>query len=97
MKKEIMQLVNSEDGTLRLNNISILRRWTKNGLGDRVDRLEIEFDNINDVCFSIYDTSIKSRDYEGIMRECEEHTKRFLEEVESTLISNMRAGYRNKY
>lgn len=96
MKKEIIQLVNSEEGSFRLNNISTLRRWTKNGLDMDVDKLELEFDCINGVRFSICDREIESRDYEGIIKECQEITTRFLDEVARSLKNDMRAGYRNK-
>ena len=89
-------MVNSEEGTFRLNNISYLRRWSKDALGNNVDKLVIEFDNINNVCFSLYDREIKSRDYEGIIGECEEKIQLFLSEVSKELCSNLKAGYRNK-
>lgn len=96
MKKDIINLVNSSEGTLRLNNISSLHRWTKDALGDDVDRLSIEFDNINNVNFSIVDREIKARDYAGIIAECCEKTQVFLQAVSETLCKNLSAGYRNK-
>ena len=96
MKKEIMNLITTREGQYRINNISYLKRWTKDGMGEDVDKLTLEFDNINNVCFSIYDQEIKSRDYDGIIRECQELTKRFMQEVERELLNNIRVGYRNK-
>ena len=78
MKKEIMNLINikSDEATyFRLNNISYLRRWTMDGLGNEVDRLTIEFDTINEVRFSLCDREIRSRDYAGIISECQEKTE----------------------
>lgn len=101
MKKDIMNLIDfKSDETkdveyFRLNNVSYLKRWTKDAFGNDIDRLEINFDTINDVNFSIYDREIKSRDYEGIIRECQEITKAFFDEVSATLIKNLGAGYRN--
>lgn len=98
MKKDIMNLINakSEEATyFRLNNVSYLRRWTKDALGDDVDRLVLEFDNINNVNFSLYDREVKSRDYDGIIKECQKITEAFFLEVSRTLISNLGAGYRN--
>ena len=96
MKKEIMNLINSKEGTYRLNNVSYLKRWTTlNAFNKEVDMLELKFDTINDVCFSIYDTTIKSRDYEGIIKECQIFTERFFNEVASTLCKNLGAGYKN--
>ncbi len=94
MKKEIMQLVSSNEGQIRLNSISYLRRWTKTAIGTPVDKLELVFDSINNVRFSIYDTEIKSRDYNGIIKECEELTSRFLAEVSRSLCNDLRAGHK---
>lgn len=95
MKKEIMELVNSEEGTLRINNVSYLHRWTKDGLGNKVDKLVLEFDNINHVNFGIANRDIESRDYDGIVRECEDLTNRFFAEVSRRLTSDLKAGYKN--
>ena len=96
MKKELLEVLASEEGSFRLNNISYLRRWTKDGLGNKVDKLKIEFDNINQVNFSLYDTEIKSRDYDSIIKECIEKTQLYLAEVSRSLCSDLKAGYRNK-
>lgn len=98
MKKEIMNLINikSDEATyFRLNNISYLRRWTMDGLGNEVDRLTIEFDTINEVRFSLCDREIRSRDYAGIISECQEKTEAFLQEVSRSLGNDLKAGYRN--
>lgn len=94
MKKELMSVVNSEDGVFKLNNISYLKRWTKNAIGDNVDMLVLEFNNINNVNYSICDREIKSRDYDGIIKECDDITKRFLDEVSRKIRSDLKAGYR---
>ena len=88
-----MNLIKSEEGTFRLNNICYLKRWTTNGLGIQVDKLALEFDNINGVCFYIDNVEILARDYEGIIAECQELQTRFLQEVETRLFSWMGAGY----
>lgn len=96
MKKEIMNLISSKEGMFRLNNVSYLKKWTFNdGLGHEEDILELEFDTINNVCFSIYDRRIKSRDYDGIIEECKILTESFFKEVASTLCNNLGAGYIN--
>lgn len=95
MKKEIMELLKSADGVYRINNISYLKRWTRGPLNNNLDCLELRFDNINHANFSIYDTKIRSRDYEGIIKECEELTQAFLLEVSKRLCNNLKAGYRN--
>lgn len=94
MKKELMSVVNSEEGKFRLNSVSYLRRWAKDALNQDVDKLVLEFNNINNVCYSICDREIKSRDYDGIIKECEELTKKFMDEVSRKLCSDLRAGYR---
>lgn len=98
MKKEIMNLINTKvEGIscFRLNNVSYLTRWTKDGCGNDVDCLALEFDTINGVNFSLCDREIKSRDYEGIILECQRITEAFFAEIARTLKSNLQAGYRN--
>lgn len=98
MKYEIMNLINSTDGEahyFRLNNVSFLCRYTKDALGEDVDKLYIDFDSINNVCFGICDREIKARDYDGIIKECQQITKRFFENVSTELCCNIGAGYRN--
>lgn len=96
MKKAIVNLINSDKGEVRLNNVATLRRWTKNALGMDVDELKLDFDNINSVHFGIYDTNIKSRDYDGIIKECCTLTEKFFAEVSRSLCNDLKAGYRNK-
>lgn len=94
MKKEIINLVNSEEGTFRINNIATLRRWTKSALNENVDKLAIEFDRINNVYFG-NSVEIESRDFAGIIEECEEATTAFLCAVALKLNNNLRNGYIN--
>lgn len=96
LKKAIMNMVNSDEGEVRLNNVSTLRRWTKNALDMDVDELKLYFDNINSVYFGIYDTTIKSRDYDGIIKECCTLTEKFFAEVSRSLCNDLKAGYRNR-
>ena len=96
MKREIMRLVNSDEKearVYRLNNVSFLRRWNYDGLGNRVDILELFFDNVNGVNYPIYNTRIKSRDYEGIMQVIEKLTEMFFEVVTERTIKDLKAGY----
>ena len=89
-----MNLVKSEYGTFALNNVSYLRRWTHDALGDKVDRLEINFRTINNVYFNDCIHEIEARDYDGIIEECAKATEVYFAEVQRKLISNMRNGYR---
>lgn len=93
MKKEIIALVKSEEGTYRMNNISFLKRWTKSGLDEDVDMLELNFDNINHVNYGYSTVEIKSRDYEGIINECIAATEDYLSKVAERLAKDLRAGY----
>lgn len=95
MKKEIKALIKAENGTFRLNNIASLKRWTVDGLGDKVDMLVIEFDNINHVNFSPNWYTIEARDYEGIIAECTAAIERYLAWVTDRLTKDLKAGYRN--
>ena len=85
-----MLLVESEGGKVRLNNFSTLVRWTKDGLGNNVDRLAIDFDTTELLCRSLAD--IKSRDYEGIIAECDAATKNYLDDVYKHAVSDLKAG-----
>lgn len=95
MKKEIKALVNSKEGTFRLNNISYLKRWTKDALGDPVDMLVIDFDNINHVNFAPQRYKITARDYDGIIEECTAAIEKHLLTVSNQLVKDINAGYRN--
>jgi hypothetical protein len=88
-KKEITRLVNSKDGTLRVNNICYLRRWTKDGIGRDVDGLTLEFDAINNVYFGAFENQIHSRIPSEIKEECRTLISKFLEEVIIRLIKEI--------
>lgn len=97
MKNDIIALVNStEEGFYRLNNIAKLHRYTKDALNQDCDILKIEFDNINNVNFGITVINITSRDYNGIVTECQQAISKYLEEVTRSLNNDIVAGYRNK-
>ncbi|MBR4606342.1 MAG: hypothetical protein IKO41_08990 [Lachnospiraceae bacterium] len=96
LKTEIMDLLNGKEGMVRINNVSFLKRWTEDALGNPCDVLKLDFDTINDVNFGIYDTYVKSRDYDGIIEECAALTERFFAEVTERLCKDMKAGYRNR-
>lgn len=95
MKKEILNLVESNEGEFVLNNISRLRRWTNSAIGENVDKLVIEFENINNVNFGVASKEIVARDYNGIINEITIATKEYLQEVSNRLCSNLKCGYIN--
>lgn len=95
MKKEILNLVESNEGEFVLNNISYLRRWTNSAIGENVDKLVVEFENINNVNFGVASKEIVARDYNGIINEITIATKEYLQEVSNRLCSNLKCGYIN--
>lgn len=73
MKKEITALVESKEGTLKINQYCTLHRWT--WAGTKVDALEVRFDLIS---ISSHTYEIQSRDWQGIVEEIKEvQTKAF--------------------
>lgn len=94
MKKNIIKLLQSDNGVYRLNNISYLVRWTNDGLGNEVDYLTINFENINGVNYGFSFYIIKARDYDGIIAECEKATNKYLTEVAKRITKDLKAGYR---
>jgi hypothetical protein len=95
MKKEILNLIESNKGEFVLNNISYLRRWKKSAIGESVDKLVIEFENINNVNFGVASKEIVARDYNGIINEITIATKEYLQEVSDELCRNLKCGYIN--
>ena len=66
LKKDIMNLVKSDEGSAKVNNITTLRRWTKNALGEDIDRMTATFEYVAGVKGGfVFD--IASRDYNGII------------------------------
>lgn len=95
MKKEILNLVESNEGEFVLNNISYLRRWTNSAIGENVDKLVVEFENINNVNFGVASKEIVARDYNGIINEITIAQKEYLQEVSNRLCSDLKCGYIN--
>ena len=93
MKKEILNLIESNEGKFVLNNISYLRRWKKSAIGESVDKLVVEF--INNVNFGVASKEIVARDYNGIISEITIATKQYLQEVSDELCRNLKCGYIN--
>jgi hypothetical protein len=92
MKKEIMELLEKENGVLKLNEYFYLKRWTKDALGNNYDglRLESKFVSKHN-CF----VEIKSRDFVEIQKEIEEEMQKALDEFSKSLLSNFKCGYLN--
>ena len=92
MKKQILKLLNEENGRLKINKICSLHRWQKDGLNQKVDRLEIEFSLL-----SVSDKSIEieERDFKEIIKRIEKEQTIFMKEITEKLNSNLRCGYIN--
>lgn len=95
MKKELLKFVNSDEdeSRFRLNAISYLEHHTKNAFGKKIDRITIEFDQIYGHYCSICDNEIISRDFKGILTECQEKTEEFLNDVSYILCRELKAGH----
>ena len=96
MKKELLRFINNEEeeSFFRLNAISYLRHRTKSPLTEkRIDVIEIEFDQIYGIYCDICNKTITSRDFEGILLECQEKTDEFLKEVNYILCREIKAGH----
>ena len=78
MKRELLNFVNDDkdESRFRLNAISYLEHYTKNAFGKKIDRITIEFDQIFGHYCSICNNEIISRDFEGILTECQEKNRR---------------------
>jgi hypothetical protein len=94
MKKQIMNLVNSQEGSFRLNKFSSLKRWTKDALNSDIDRLQIRFDSLNDICIKACPVvDITARDYDGIIEECRTATEEFFNAAIAQINNELKAGY----
>ena len=89
MKKELKELLKSEQGTLKINSVSVLRRWTKDALGTNVDKLVIEFSITRPYDYSY---EIKSRDTQGIVSEIMKHQTEAFTNASDTLNRRLRGG-----
>lgn len=93
LKKDIIALVKGERGEVRINRICKLVRWTKDGLGDKVDRLELEFKGLGGSGGYNYGVAIDAREYADIEREVAEAIRTYLADETEDMINDLRAGY----
>lgn len=94
-EKEILNLIESNEGKFVLNNISYLRRWKKSAIGESVDKLVVEFEKYQQCKFRAASKEIVARDYNGIINEITIATKEYLQEVSDELCRNLKCGYIN--
>ena len=94
LKKAITDLINAEQGSVRLNSVAVLERRTKNALNEDVDVLAIRFDALNGLYVKTRTTvDIQARDYDGVIDECCTATQTFLSEAAGQIASDLKAGY----
>ena len=97
MKKEIKKMLNSEKGGGYWINPYCRLNYRKTDYKDdpvMCPTLELEINFLTG--FGIYDTTIKSRDYDGILAECQQLIERYFSELSDKLCSDLRAGYNSK-
>ena len=92
-KSDFMNLIASEDGTLHINPICSLRRWTVDCCGQPVDKLKLEFHAINGMRLYTTFAEIHSRDYDGVKVEIESAIRAKVQELSDYLCSAFRNGY----
>ena len=91
MKKQIENLLASENSTLDLNKFATLHRWQKDALNDQdCDCLVCSISLISS-CACIRD--ISSRDWKGIIAEVEEIIREVFAKAAETLCKNLENGY----
>lgn len=92
-KNDIMNLVAAENGSLAVNPICYLSRWTVSALGSKVDRLSVVFNDINGMGRFSGQVDIVSRDYAGIIAEVENAIRVKMQDVADYLCSALENGY----
>lgn len=93
MKKEIEALINCKQGesmTLKINNFCTLKRWTKSGLGEVVDRFEVSF-SLTHAYSHTYE--IVSRDWRVIVEEVAKYQEMAFADAAAEFNKQLRNGY----
>lgn len=93
IKKDIVKLINSESDTVKLNDISYLKRYRKDYLGNDVDVLQIVFRYVIGIKGGKY-YDISARDYDGVVAEIDKLTHEYLAECADEAVKNIANGYR---
>lgn len=93
-KTEIMNLIASREGSLRVNPICSLRRWTVDpARNEPVDKLTLDFAAINGMGRFVGIVEIHSRQYAGIKIEVENAIRAKTQELTDYLCSALQNGY----
>lgn len=90
MKKELMELINSESASLNINKFLRIDRWKSDAIGNKVDKLEAIF-SIQHIRSRHFE--IKSRDYNGIIAEIQEYQTKAFAEAAEEYNKQLRNGY----
>lgn len=90
MKEKIINLLNSENATLRINQYCTLHRWKKDVFGDSVDALEVVF-HITNSFHSI--AKIESRNWRKIVEEVADAQERAFVLAAEEYNKQLRNGY----
>lgn len=87
--KDYLNLINSDNGFLIINNFCTLHRWT-NSFGEKVDKLTIII-SINN--HAEYTSEILTRDVKSIKEEVKQHLKIAFEKALEKLCNNIDNNY----
>lgn len=90
MKKEIENLLKSENGNLKINDYFTLERYTKDALENEVDVLKLISSLTS---YASETTEISARDFEGIKREVIIAMANHIENAKYKMIKNFENGY----
>lgn len=90
MKKEINELLSSENATLRLNKFCTLYRWQVNALGERVDFLRAEFSVTHQYSHSY---AVTARSWQKIIEEIQLLQSKAFADAANQLNTQLKNGY----
>lgn len=93
MKKEIENLLRSENGVLSINNMFYLKFNKFNALQKEVNNLTIYLKIVNNHEFSVEPKQIKSRDLAGILLEINIFIDETMNVLKNNLIKSLNGGY----
>lgn len=90
MKKAFIDLLNGEDSTLRINKFCTIHRWTKDALGNPVDKLEVTFSITSAFSHSYV---IDSREWRSVVSEIQRFQTKAFADAAETLNRHLANGY----
>ena len=93
MKKEIENLLRSENGVLSINNMFYLKFNKFNALQNEVNNLTINLKIVNNHEFSVEPKQIKSRDLAGILLEINIFIDETMNVLKNNLIKYLNGDY----